>query len=128
MSLHPTIGLFYGVRIAAADVGRVRALCDAGALPDCGVWDGGEAPQPYAVVGATASWRPLLDGGGALADGLPLDVEALPHDLGGIDDVPNGRAMRRIVFAIGGPSLGWPRWWIVGRVSRAAADRATLPA
>lgn len=117
MSLHPTIGLVYGVRIAAADVDRVRALCDAGELPGCEVWDGGETPQPYAIVGAAVSWHPLLSYDGTLADGLPLDVEALPHDLGGIDDVDSDGTARRAWASLDGCALGWPRWWIVGSVS-----------
>lgn len=117
MSLRPSLSLVYGVRIPAADVDRVRALCDAGALPGCEVWDGGKVAQPYAIVGATGSLRPLVTCDGDLADGLPLDVEALPHDLGGIDDVDGDGALRRAWELASARAIGWPRWWIVGSVS-----------
>ena len=118
MSLRPSLSLVYGVRIAAADVDRVRSLCDAGALPGCEVWDGGEIQQPHAIVGATGSLRPLVTCDGDLADGLPLDARAATHcDL---DWTP----MLALADAV--DVLHWhdPRvrmssysWWIVGRVS-----------
>lgn len=114
MSLRPSIGLVYGVRVSSADVDRVRALCDAGALPGCEVWDGGELRLPHAIVGATASWRPLLSYGGEVADGLPLDVRQIDGPISAGVVYTTSTMYQRL-----GPAVvrSAPTWWIVARVS-----------
>lgn len=117
MTLRPSLSLVYGVRIAAADVDRVRSLCDAGALPGCEVWDGGEIQQPHAIVGATGSLRPLVTCDGELADGLPLDVAQITdlynrRDCDPAHDVEDVLQRTRPEIRCGDAS-----WWIVGRAS-----------